>query len=373
MAKSKFFPALATLVGTVIGAGFLGIPYVVSKSGFFMGVIWLILIAAIFLLVKLYLGEISLRTKGNHQLTGYAARYLGKNGKILMFLAVIFGVYPALLAYLIGEGKSLSYIFLGTTNYSFVFSIIFWMALSALTFRGLKALKKYEKISMIIVLSLVFIIFIMFFPKIKITNLTYTNNDLFAPFGLIMFSFLAFSAMPEVERILKGQENLMKKVIILGTLIPLAVYFLFTLVMVGISGQEVNEIATLNMGKFVSLLGIMTMFTAFFASSLAIRDMFRFDFNLGRFKGWLLSSLIPLALFIIVYFFNLVGFVQLLSISGIVSGGMTGILVLIMNLKAKKLGNRKPEYSIKINKLIILAISLVFILGVILELLLYIK
>lgn len=371
--KSKFFPALATFVGTIIGAGFLGMPYVISKSGFFIGVIYLVLIAAIFLLVKLYLGEVSLRTKGNHQLTGYAEKYLGKKAKILMFLAVILGVYPALLAYLIGEGKSLSYVFLGTTSYAFIFSIIFWITLSVLTFRGLKALKKYEKISMVIVLSLVLIIFIILFPKIKVSNLTYTGNNLFAPFGIIMFSFLAFSAMPEVERILKGQEKLMKKVIITGTLIPLAVYFLFTLAMVGTFGQDVNEIATLNNGKFVSLLGIMTMFTAFFASSIAIRDMFRFDFNLGRFKGWLLSSLIPLVLFIVVYFFNLVGFVQLLSISGIISGGMAGILVLIMNLKAKKLGNRKPEYSIKINKLIILAISLVFMLGVVLELLPYIK
>jgi len=36
--SSKFLAALAVLVGTTIGAGFLGIPYVVSKSGFLPGI-----------------------------------------------------------------------------------------------------------------------------------------------------------------------------------------------------------------------------------------------------------------------------------------------------------------------------------------------
>ena len=86
MKKSKFFPALAVLVGTIIGAGFLGIPYVVAKSGFIPGLAYLVFVFLFILLVKLYLGETILRTKGNHQLTGYAEKYLGKKGKYLMFL-----------------------------------------------------------------------------------------------------------------------------------------------------------------------------------------------------------------------------------------------------------------------------------------------
>ena len=93
MIRSKFWSALAVLVGTAIGAGYLGMPYVVSRSGFTAGVLCLVFVALIMMATKLYLGEISLRTKGNHQLTGYAERYLGKTGKILMFFAMIFGIY----------------------------------------------------------------------------------------------------------------------------------------------------------------------------------------------------------------------------------------------------------------------------------------
>jgi amino acid permease len=366
---NKFIPALATLVGTVIGAGFLGIPFVVAKSGFLIGCFFLLFIFLFMLLIKLYLGEVSLRTKGNHQLAGYAEKYLGKTGKYLMFFAMIFGIYSALIAYLIGEGQSLSYIFFGNFNFSFILSIVFWIILSYLTFIGLKALKKYEKISMFIIFLLFILIFFKYSGKINFENLIYVHTqNLFLPFGIILFSFLGFSAMPEVKRILRGEEKHMRDVIVLGLLIPLISYFVFMLILVGAFGSNIKEIATLTLGRFYSILGVMTMFTAYFVLSLAIRDMFRFDLNLGRFKGWILSSIIPLILFLILYFFQIDSFTEILGIAGIVSGGLTGILILLMNYKAKKQGDRKPEYQIRINKLIIFLLSLIFIVAVVLEL-----
>ena len=366
--KSKFFPALAVLVGTTIGAGFLGIPYVVSKSGFLPGLAYLLFVTVFMLFVKFYLGEVILRTNGNHQLTGYAERYLGKTGKYMMFFAMIFGIYSGLIAYLIGEGKSLSYIFFADTGLSFYFSILFWLIMSGLTFVGLKALKKYEKIAMVIVIAFIVLILIFFAKGIKMENLSYINtSNLFMPFGVVLFSLLAFSAMPEVKRILIGQEKLMKKVIFFGMMIPFLVYVIFMLVVVGNLGENVPEIATLALGRFFSLLGVLTMFTAFFALTLALRDMFRFDFHLGRFRGWILAISVPLAFFLLIYFFKLASFVQLLSIAGVISGGLTGILILFMNLKAKKEGHRKPEYSLPISWLSILIMSLIFITAVILE------
>lgn len=364
MTRSKFFPALAVLVGTTIGAGFLGIPYVVSKSGFLPGLAFLIFVAVFMLFVKLYLGEVILRTWGNHQLTGYASKYLGRKGKFLMLFSMIFGIYSALVAYLIAEGRSLSYVFIGSESYALFFSLAFWIIMSGLTYIGLKALKKYEKSSMVLVLAIVVIIVFLFSPKIKLENLSYVNpENVFVPFGVILFSFLAFSAMPEVSRILRGQEKLMKKVIFYGVMIPFAVYSLFVLVVVGNFGASVPEIATLALGRGFSVLAILTMFTAYFTLTLAIRDMFRFDYNLGRFRGWVLACVTPLLLFLVIYYFKIASFVSLLSIGGVVSGGLAGILILLMNKEAKKSGSRKPEYTTGINWRVIALMSLIFILA----------
>jgi len=364
----RFLPALAVFTGTIIGAGFLGIPYVVSKSGVLFGFFYLLMVALFIMLIKLYLGEVTLRTSGSHQLTGYAEKYLGKKGKIVMFLAMIFGIFPALLAYLLAEGRSLSYVFFGNFDYSFYFSLGFWLLMTCLTFVGLRALKRYDKLGLFLVLGIVLSIFIFFIGDVKTENFSLIGENIFSPFGVILFSFLAFSSLREVRRILFGEGKLMKEVIISGVMIAFLVYLLFCFIVVGVFGTSVQEIATLSLGRFFSILGVLTMFTAFFTQSLAMRDMFRFDFGLGRMKGWILASIIPLILFLITYFFDGLSFTQILGIAGVISGGLTGILILLMNLKSKRKGDRRPEYSIRINLEIILILSLLFILGVLLEL-----
>jgi len=92
--------------------------------------------------------------------------------------------------------------------------------------------------------------------------------------------------------------------------------------------------------------------------------MFRFDFNLGRFKGWFLSSILPLVLFLIVIKFKSISFVDILSFAGIISSGLTAGLIILMNKKAKLKGDRKPEYSIKLNKYLITLALIIFLLGI---------
>ncbi len=375
IAKSKAFPAIAMLTGTVIGAGFLGIPYVVSKSGFPIGLFYMLLLGIIMLAVRLYLGEVILRTKTSHnlQLAGYAKKYLGKTGKSLIFFTMIFGIYSSIVAYLIGEGESLSFLFFSNTNYMLLFGILFWILMSMLTYKGFKALKKFESIALIIVIGFVIVISALFASRISIQNLSHVNYKyIFLPFGVILYAFLGTAVMPELERILKRREKLMKKVTIIGSIIPIIVYLLFTLIVVG-SFTDIPEIATLALGRIFIFLGMITMFTAFFALSIALRDMYRFDFGLGRFKGWLLTAIIPLLLFILIKIFNLATFTGILGLAGGVAGGVEIITILFMNIRAKKMGSRKPEYSIKINWLIIALLSILFAAGIIYEILKFFK
>ena len=121
----KFWATAFTLTGTIIGAGILGLPYVFSQSGILVGIFWLIVLGIIMTFVNLCLGEVCLRTKEKHQLIGYSKKYLSKIGSRLMLFALIFGVYSALIAYLIGEGQSLSQLFTGGIDSAIYFAIYF--------------------------------------------------------------------------------------------------------------------------------------------------------------------------------------------------------------------------------------------------------
>ncbi|MEM4152837.1 MAG: aromatic amino acid transport family protein [Candidatus Pacearchaeota archaeon] len=365
--KGKLFAAIATLTGTAVGAGFLGIPYVVAKSGFLIGLIQMIVLALIIMLVNLYLGEVILRTKETHQLPGYALKYLGKGARAIMVFSMLFGIYAAMIAYFIGEGQVLSFIFTGTLNYSLVFSFAFFVVMALLIYFGIEALEKGETFGMIIVLSIIIILTIIFLPKVSLSNLAHVSKDpveWFLPYGVILFSFLSFSALPEVKQEIKNNEKIFKKAIIVGALIPLLTYALFTFAVVGFAGKATPEIATIALGKIPSLLAVFTMFTACFALGNALRDMYELDLKIKHFYSWLLAVIVPFVMFVIIYFFKLATFIIVLEWSGAVSGGLTGILALLMLLKAKRSGNRSPEYNVPINWVIAIILILVFVAGI---------
>ncbi len=365
---SKTFAATTTLIGTIIGAGYLGIPYVVMKSGFSIGLFQLIFVAIFLTIIMLYLGEISLRTRGKHQLTGYAEKYLGRKGKIWMLVGLAFGIYSAFVAYLIGEGESMSYIAFGNSDYTLYFGLAFWILLSLLCWKGLKALEEGESIGVVFAIILVILITVFTFSKVDTSNLNYVNwGNFFVPFGVIIFAFLGFSAIPTVHDILGEDRKLLKRTILIAHAVPLIVYILFTLAVVGFMGMGTPEVATLALGKPFALLGMITMFTSYFALSIAMINVFRLDFGFSRLKAWLVTILVPLALFVFMEITKIASFVKILSFGGIISGGLGAILILAMVNEAKENGDRKPEYSLPYSRLFALFLVLLFVLAVVLE------
>ncbi|MBI5065283.1 amino acid permease [Candidatus Woesearchaeota archaeon] len=366
MVNKDLIAAIATLVGTIIGAGILGIPFVVSKAGFLTALPLIIILGLIFLLVNLSLGEITLRTKGAHQLTGYMEKYLGKPGKFFMMLSMIFGIYGALLAYMIGVGQSLNAILGGG---SFVWSILFFIVGSFVVYGSIEWLKKSETLLMFFMLTVFAIItlFLFFSGKFNFDNLTVFHPNLFfLPFGVVLFAYLGTSAIPEINRELKNKK-LMKKAILFGTFLPIIVYSLFAFGVVGVTGEKATEVATVGIGAllgksailFFNAFAILTMSTSFISLGFALKDMFKFDYSFNYNISWFLAVIPALLFFLIAN----PAFSRTLSITGSLSGGLAIVLVLLAYLKAQKVGKRKPEYKIWIPKLLIYFLILLFILG----------
>jgi len=241
--------------------------------------------------------------------------------------------------------------------------------MALITFKGIKEFKKIEPLGVAGIFLVTLILGIINFNKISITNLATTNPSfLFLPFGVTLFAFLGVSSIPEIKRVLQKNTKLMKKSIIIGSLIPLVVYLIFTAVVIGLHGNAIAQVAAISLGKIITLLGILTMFTAFLALSLALQDTYRFDFGLKFKSAWLLGIAIPLILFIPISLFNLAGFVKVLSIGGSVAGGLLGISILLAHehLKNQKL-ERKPEYKINIPLMIKIVFIVLFVVGIIYE------
>lgn len=366
--NKKLFSTAFTLTGTIIGAGILGLPYVFSQSGFTVGLFWLLFLGALMLLTYLYIGEVALRTRGRHQLPGLAEKHLGEKGKVIMIFAMIFGLYASLLAYLIGEGQSLSLLITGTGDYALYFTIGFWLLLTILLEGGLERLKKVESYGVIVIIIIIIFLFFNFLPNIEMENLTSINTShIFLPLGVTLFALLGFTSIPELREELRGNEKLLKWAIPIGVIIPIILYILFSLSFVGILGKGVSQIATLSFGPFVIILGIFTMLTSYFVLSFSLKDMCKYDLLLDKKTTFFIKSIVPLLLFLFLYTINWTSFILIIGIGGVISGGAIGILGVFMNYAAKKQKGRKPEYSIYINKLIVAIITFIFVIGIILQ------
>ena len=360
----KFLATAFTLTGSIIGAGFLGIPYVVAQSGFAIGVFWIIFLGIIITYLLLCASEATLRTKKDHQLVGLAQKYLGKKGKWAMLCVAIFGIYSALLAYLIGEGQSLAMLFTNSTTHAGGFVLVFWIALTLLLREGLRTLKKVETYGVIVVIIVFISITFKLLPQINIQNLTTIHYaNFFTPFGVILFALIGFSAIPELRMIAKGQEKIVKNAVILGATIPILAYLLFAAVFVGVLGTNVPQVATLGLGNLVILLGVFTMFTSYFVLSFALLDLFRLDLKFKKRESYALVTIIPLLLYLFLDRFGQLNFIQVLGIGGTISGGLTAMLILLIAKKAKEKGERKPEFSIPVNWPIIIVVAIIFLLG----------
>ena len=197
MKKLPLFESSATLIGTVIGAGILGLPFAVAQVGFVPGIALMVIVAAVILVRQLMLAEVTLRTPHVHQIPGYAGVYLGPIAKRVTFVAALLGGYGTLLAYIIGEGEVLAVLLGGSQS---VWSLVFFVVGSVLVFLGLNVVKRSE----LIMTSFIFLITILigFFAwnQIAFTHLSFWNpGNSILLYGVLLFAFSGSVAIPEMR------------------------------------------------------------------------------------------------------------------------------------------------------------------------------
>lgn len=378
MPKKHLLEAVSTLIGFTIGAGILGIPFVVAKAGFITGMLNIVILGILILMMNLYLGEITLRTKGIHQLTGYARIYLKKAGYYFMSASFIICGYGALIAYIIKTGEFLDALlnpFLGGSP--IIYSLLFFFVSFAIVYKGLKIVEESETFMVIFLIAVVVILAVLAVPSINYGNLSeFSISSFFIPYGVVFFAFLATPAIPEMNEELQKNKKELKKAIIIGSLIPLIIYLLFAIIVVGVTGTSTTDDAVLGIAKVLgnkllflgAVFGILTMGTSFIAVAFSLVQMYHFDYGIKKKSSSILSCSIPLIIsFLIISSGIKNSFFRILDITGAFGGSLEGILIVMIWWKAKESGKRKPEYIMNKSYIISFLLILMFILGLLFE------
>ncbi len=367
--KHYVYP-VATLASSIIGVGFLSLPYIALKIGIWPMSFYFVALTTLVVFIHIILGQISLRTPDFKRWPGFVGFYLGTWPKQIIMVTMTAGIFGVMLVYLIVGSQFLSVVFSPIFGGNALTYVLVYFAIAALClYFGVKTISKVDFLALLLLVIILGITFFEGFSHIRASNFfLHTANfqkNFFLPYGALLFSLWGAGFIPETEEMVRGNKKVLKKVIILSTLIPAIFYFLFTFLIVSITGSGTTESALVGLKNFLSpgvisvalLMGVITTFIAFIAEGFLLKKIFMYDLGVKEFHSWVLVCCVPLLLFLL----GINSFIPLISFIGGVLLSIDGILIMLMY---KKIGG-KP--------IIIYPLVIFFVLGIMYELIYFLK
>lgn len=343
--RLPYLEGTALLLSGTIGAGILGLPFVVSQVGVSLGIMCILLVGFLTFGLNLLIAEISCATNRPLQLVGLAREYLGKSGEILMGILMYSMLFGTLLIYLIGEGETLSSLFGGE---SVKWSLVFFLLATAFVIFGMKTVKVIEMVLLFGLGIIIALIAGVGVPHVQMNNLTsFMPSNLLILYSVLLFAFHGTTAIPEAHSILGKKIKIFKKSIVTASLICIFVYGLFSLVVVGITGADTTAIATIGLGfkigpianLLANLFAVLAMATGFLMGASALRDSMKWDFRFPHISSALFVCTVPAAL----YFLGVRSFILVMDVVGGVFISLEMLLMILIYWKARNRGDVPPR------------------------------
>lgn len=358
----RFIGSILIVAGTTIGAGMLAMPIISASVGFgFMTLIlftiWFAMCYTSILLVNVY--KYNSHEDGLNTLT---YKYLGNGGAIITALSMLSLMYALVSAYITGGGEiiktNLESIF-NITLSAEVAAVIFAVVFGGIILFGTRIVDISTKIVFSVKLLFLCIVIGLLLPKIQATNLSYIPSSalpIVATIPVIFTSFGFYVVIPSLVKYLHGDTKKLKWVFIIGSSIPLILYIIWELTILGtIENEKFTEILKENAGLEGLLSAIRNVYdsnviriafnifaaaailTSFWGVALALNDFIK---DLGKKKTYITNKFSALGLTftppIIFALFYPDGFIMALGYASISLVVLALIMPMLMLIKAQK-------------------------------------
>lgn len=232
----KILGGTLMVVGTTIGGGMLGLPLATAQGGFWGAVLLLIGCWAIMTLAALLILEANLWFPEGSNLISMTRALLGKWGERVSWLVYLLLLYSLLAAYT-SSGADVFRELLSPLhlNIPHVFdSLLFILLFGFVIYLGIESIDYVNRGLMTLKMGAFILLIFLIVPHIHYPALNVINNHYLVPALTIVITSYGYAPIiPSLRSYLKGDVTKLRKIIIIGSFIPLVCYILWVAAILG--------------------------------------------------------------------------------------------------------------------------------------------
>jgi tyrosine-specific transport protein len=316
------------LSGSCIGAGMLAVPVATAPAGFIPSLSMFFLAWLFMWSTGLLLLEVNLKIGHQYSLITLTEKTLGKWGKRLCWFLFLFLFYSIGVAYIAASGSVFHSFCIGAVGSGitpWMGSTFFTVVFAILILIGTRSVDYVNRVFMILLFGSYLALVMNGFSYVHQENLQHQNWDfaLFA-FPILVVCFGFHNMIPSLAHYYKGERRKLCFVLFFGSLIPLLVYILWQVILLGILPLEgpMGLITALKRGEaatsllsavvgcsavntIAQLFALSAIVTSFLAQSLSLVDFLSDGLKIPK-QGKGFIALVCLALipsFLCAYFY----------------------------------------------------------------------
>ncbi|BDM63258.1 amino acid permease [Shewanella sp. NFH-SH190041] len=336
----KILGSIAIVAGTAIGAGMLALPLATAALGLLPAMLLLVVVWGLSAYTALLMLEINLKSGVGDNVHAITGKLLGKTGQFIQGASFLSLLFALTAAYLTG-GASLLVLkadaLLGITLDNQLAVVLFTLLLGGFAALGVAWVDKLSRFLFTLMVALLIVVVLFLLTDVSPSALAEqaASRDLtsswMAAVPVVFTSFGFHVCIATLVRYLDGDTASLRRVLLIGSTIPLVCYGLWLLVTLGTVGATtidgfagslpslvtaLQDIANNSLiSKAIGLFADLALITSFLGVTLSLYDfvaeLTRANSSCtSRLQTWLITFIPPLlcALYIPEGFVAVLGF-----------------------------------------------------------------
>ncbi|QYJ80265.1 aromatic amino acid transport family protein [Shewanella acanthi] len=293
MTQNKFFGSLLLIAGTTIGAGMLALPIASAGLGFGASVLVMLLLWGLMAYTALLLVEVHQFAPPEASLNQLAFKLLGRPGQVIASSALMFLLYALCAAYIAGGGEQLNQkltLWLGLALPSQFATILFTLVFGTIVGLGTHSVDLINRGLFIVKICALLMLLGLLLPKVDgqhLLALPVEQGLIISAIPVVFTSFGFHGSIPSVVRYLGVDVKSLRRLMLLGSALPLLIYLLWQLGSQGVLTQTqlmhsqsltgfINQLDVVMQNQYltmaVSLFAALALATSFLGVSLGLFD-----------------------------------------------------------------------------------------------------